>query len=243
MDSPSYDFWLLDLDGTLVDIEPDYLQSVMAEVGDRVGYSFDEREAEVLWHGLGGSRNEQLAAWGLDPEPFWEAFHAVENAERRADHAFLYDDAEWVGDLDRPVGLVTHSQQHLSDAVLDRLDIRDWFDAVVCCTDDLGWKPDPAPMRRAMRDLGVAAGDDPIGHGIMVGDSPQDVGAAWNVGLDGAHVERHGHDHRGMCVLADHRLTRLDELWDRPTAGRAGDPVGDELPGGFVGSGDPPAMD
>jgi phosphoglycolate phosphatase len=47
---------------------------------------------------------------------------------------------------------------------------------------------------------------------VLVGDGPQDIGAAWNAGLDGAHVERHGHDRRGMCVVGDHRLERVDEL-------------------------------
>jgi phosphoglycolate phosphatase len=77
---------------------------------------------------------------------------------------------------------------------------------VVCCTSELGWKPDPAPVRLAMRRLGVD------GEGVLIGDGPQDVGAAWNAGLEGIHVERHGHERRGLCVLGDRRIGRLDEL-------------------------------
>ncbi|MFC6835055.1 HAD family hydrolase [Halomarina ordinaria] len=208
MSVPPYDFWLLDLDGTVIDVDPAYLHDVMAEVGARVGHDFTPAEAETVWYGLGGPRRDALAALGLDPADFWSVFHEVEDPLARAEHSFLYDDVAFVADLDRPVGLVTHSQQWLTDAALSHLDIGDWFDAVVCCSDDLGWKPDPAPVRRAVSALGV----DTDARGFLAGDGPQDVGAAWNAGLDGIHVERHGHDRRGMCVLGDRRVTRLDEL-------------------------------
>nr|WP_136716444.1 HAD family hydrolase [Halorientalis salina] len=223
-----YDFWLLDLDGTLVDIQPSYVQQVFDEVGDRLGREFTDREAEIIWHGLGGSRNEQLSQWGIDVDRFWDVFHDVEDAEARARHTYLYDDADFVADLDVPVGLVTHCQQYLTDPVLDRLDIRDWFDTVVCCTEDTGWKPDPEPVEMAMEDLDIAytghAGAPPTGangaseaprsSGVLAGDGPHDVGAAWNAGLDGIHVERHGPDRRGQCVLGDYRIETFGEFAD-----------------------------
>ena len=205
----SYDFWLLDLDGTLVDVRPDYVSGVFEEVGDRLGREFTDREAEIIWHGLGGSRNEQLAEWGVDVDRFWETFHDVEDAQARAEHTYLYDDADFVADLDGPVGLVTHCQQYLTDPVLDRLDIRDWFDTVVCCTEEIGWKPDPEPVELAMDDLGVGYN----GHqGVLAGDGPHDIGAAWNAGLDGIHVERHDPSRREQCVLGDYRVTSFDDL-------------------------------
>jgi phosphoglycolate phosphatase len=102
------------------------------------------------------------------------------------------DDAAVVGELTDPAVLVTHCQEHLTDPVLDALNIRDWFDAVVCCTEEIGWKPDPRPVHMALREAGAESGD-----GVLVGDGPHDVGAAWNAGLDGAHVERHGYARRG----------------------------------------------
>ena len=212
--STDYDFWLLDLDGTLIDVEPGYVYDVMEEVGDRIGRSFTERESELLWHGLGGSRDDLLRTWGYDPRAFWSVFHSVEDPTARAEHSFVYDDAAaFVADLDAPVGLVTHSQRYLADAALSTLDIADWFDTVVCCDDELGWKPDPAPLHLAMSNLGVASGLTGVTErGVLVGDGPQDVGAAWNAGLDGIHVERHGHERRGSCVLGDRRVTRLTEI-------------------------------
>ncbi len=209
MNASSYDRWVFDLDGTLVDVEPAYVQDVLGRVGDRLGYQFSEREAEALWHGFAGKRNETLEAAGLDPERFWETFHDEEDAEARAEATFLYPDAELVGEIDAPTVLVTHCQEYLTEPVLSTLDIADWFDTVVCCTSETGWKPDPRPVERALATAGARDGP-----GVLVGDSPQDIGAAWNAGLDGAHVERHGHDRRGLCVVGDHRLRRLDEISD-----------------------------
>ncbi|WP_435195034.1 HAD family hydrolase [Natronomonas sp. EA1] len=209
MVADDYDFWLLDLDGTLVDVEPGYTHDVFDRVGERIGYDFSEEQAEILWHGLGGPRNEQLERWNIPVAPFWDAFHAEEDGEARADHTYLYPDAEFLADLDVPLGVVTHSQQYLADPVLDHLGIRDWFDTVVCCTNETGWKPDPRPVRMAMDDIGAD------GRGVLAGDGPQDVGAAWNAGLDGIHVERHGHERRGLCVMADHRVQTFDDLFSQ----------------------------
>lgn len=209
MAATSYDFWLLDLDGTLVDIEPSYVHEVVDEVGQRLGQEFTDRQAEVLWHGFGGQRDRLLAGLDVDPEAFWKTFHQVEDPTSRAESTFLYDDARFVADLDQPTGLVTHCQQYLTGPVLKHHDIEDWFDTVVCCTDDLGWKPDPAPVREAMVDLGVAHN----GHvGALVGDSAEDVGAARNAGLDGIHVQRYDPDERGFAVWGDQRIRSFDEL-------------------------------
>ncbi|MFD1685680.1 HAD family hydrolase [Halobellus litoreus] len=210
----AYDFWLFDLDGTLVDAEWSYTREVFDRVGDRVGREFTDREAEVIWHGLGGARDPQLREWGIDPETFWPAFHAVEDPQARAEATYLHDDAaDLVSALvaaDVPVGVVTHCQSFLAEPVVDHLDVGDWFDAFVSCTAETGWKPDPDPVHRAIERLGR----DPAqpGRGVLAGDGASDVGAAWNAGLDGIHVERHAPEHRGRCVLADHRVSSFDEL-------------------------------
>jgi phosphoglycolate phosphatase len=208
MVADAYDYWLFDLDGTLVDAEWAYTRDVFDRVGDRLGRRFSDREASVLWHGLTGKRNAQLREWGVEPGAFWEAFHAEEAPTTRAEHTFLHDDARFVGDIDQPVGLVTHCQEFLAEPVLDHLDIGDWFDVVVCCDEDTGWKPDPRPVELAHAGLGVDASE----RGVLAGDGSNDVGAAWNAGLDAVHVERHGHDRRGHCVRGDHRVRSFAEL-------------------------------
>jgi phosphoglycolate phosphatase len=188
MDS-EYDFWLLDLDGTVVDVETSYIHEVCTEVGERLGVSFTGQEAELLWYGFDGARERVLSSAGVDPGRFWDTFHAVEQPEQRADATHLYADAEaFVSDVDAPLGVVTHCQEYLTGPVLDTLDIADWFETVVCCDEQTGWKPDPRPVELAMDNLGVGHN----GHeGALVGDDPQDVGAAHNAGLAGIHLRRH----------------------------------------------------
>ena len=230
-----YDFHLFDLDGTLVDAEWEYTRTVFDRVGDRLGREFSDREARVLWHGLGGSRAETLRGIGVDPDAFWPAFHAVEDPAARAEATYLHDDAarllDRVNEVGGPTGLVTHCQEFLADPVLDRLDLGGRFDAVVCCTDETGWKPAPDPIEVAMEALGVDPGR---GRGYYVGDGESDVAAAWNAGLDAVHVERVGPDERGRCVLGDRRVSRLDELIDggaRGVADRRGGGEGRPGPG------------
>ncbi|QIB75423.1 HAD family hydrolase [Halogeometricum borinquense] len=219
MVADAYDFWLFDLDGTLVDADWSYTREVFDRVGDRLGREFTDREAEIIWHGLGGARDPQLRAWGIDPDDFWPAFHAVEDPQARAEATYLHDDAtDLLADLvdDRPVGVVTHCQQFLADPVIDHLDVRDWFDTVVCCTEELGWKPDPEPVHHTMKALGLDPNSD--SQGVLAGDGSSDIGAAWNAGLDGIHVERHTPERRGRCVLADVRVETFEDLRNRRVA-------------------------
>ena len=204
-----YDYYVFDLDGTLVDVDDAYVGELFERIGDRLGYDFSDRQARRLWHGLDGQRNEQLRRWGIDPAEFWRVFHDEEDPLARAEATYLYPDAERVGDLDEPAMVVTHCQRYLTEPVLETVDVADWFDAVVCCTDETGWKPDPEPVRMALSAVGV----DGDGAGVLVGDSPHDVGAAWNAGLDAAHVERHAPEIRGLYVVGDHRLRGVDELF------------------------------
>ncbi|WP_276272723.1 HAD family hydrolase [Haloarcula litorea] len=205
-----YDFWLFDLDGTLVDVDPSYPVDVMTRVGDRLGHGFTDEESLTLWYGQGDARRSVLSDRGVDPERFWSVFHEEEDPQARAAATYLYDDAErFVAAREEPVGLVTHCQDYLTAPVLSHLGIDDWFDAVVCCDDDVGWKPDPEPVHRAMRDIGVAR-DGPAG--ALVGDNPGDIGAARNAGLDGIHIQRESVLARDRCVRGDRRVTSLLDL-------------------------------
>lgn len=210
MPATDYDFWLLDLDGTLVDVETSYIHEVFDRVGEELGVSFSAHESEVTWYGVGDGRERVLRDVDVTPERFWRAFHRVEDPVARAEATHLYPDAEeFVPTLAEPVGLVTHCQEYLTRPVLETHDIGDWFDTVVCCTEETGFKPDPGPVEVAMRDMNVATN----GHrGVLAGDDAGDVGAAWNAGIAGAHVQRRDPERYGVCVRGDHRVTDLTQL-------------------------------
>lgn len=207
----AYDYWVFDLDGTLVDTEWRYKRDLFDRVGYRLGVGFSDDFVTDLWYGLGGSRDVLLAAKGLDPEEFWSIFDDLDDPQARAGASFLYSDAAWIGGLDVPAGIVTHCPEPITEQVIRTLDISDWFTTVVPCNDTTGWKPDPAPVRHAIDDLRVS--DESTG--VMVGDGESDIGAAHNAGVAGAHVERHDPNRRGRCVLGDYRVTDLEELATR----------------------------
>ena len=73
MATSGYDFWVLDLDGTVLDVEQSYIHETMGEVGHRLGYDFSDREAELLWYGIGNARETLLADADIDAERFWRA--------------------------------------------------------------------------------------------------------------------------------------------------------------------------
>lgn len=221
MKKDGYEYVLFDLDGTVVDVSPWYVTSVIDRVGETIGYQFSDHQAERLWHGLGGSPDQLLDVWGIDSSTFWQAFHDIESAEDRAAATFLYPDAEQISHIEQPVGLVTHCQPYLTEPVLDHLDIADWFDTIVCCHDDLGWKPAAEPIRHARSKLAVNERSD----GVLIGDSAIDIGAAWNAGIDGIHIERHGHDRRGCCIRADTQVDTLTELFDSTEHTITADPI------------------
>ena len=64
------DFWLVDLDGTLIDVETAYIHGIVAAVGDRLGVGFSRRETEALWYGFGTARRDPLADRGVSAERF-----------------------------------------------------------------------------------------------------------------------------------------------------------------------------
>jgi len=211
-DRDGYDFWLLDLDGTVVDVEPDYVHRVVRECADRVGTTVTDREAEAVWYG-GDARERVFDRRGVDSEAFWAVFHEVDVAERRAAASYVYEDAAAVvPDLPGPVGVVTHCQEYLTGPVIEALGIDDWFDTVVCCTQETGWKPDPGPVELAVQRLGVDSG-----RGVLAGDDPRDVEAAHNAGLDGVQVVRERHGHTATRTAADggapaRQVRRLTDL-------------------------------
>jgi len=196
-----FDSYVFDLDGVLVDVNDSYKREIFDEVGDEFGRGFTDDEIHRLWYGA-EERSDIIESWGYEPKEFWEVFDAVDSPERRVEHTYVYEDTEIIPDLDAPTGLVTHSPPELARPALEKAGLQDIFDSVVCCSYDIGYKPNPEPFRLCLNEMGASTED-----AVMVGDSVSDVRGAWNAGLTAGHIDRVGYS-----VDADLNIETLHDL-------------------------------
>lgn len=172
---------VFDLDGTLIDSAPDIHASVNAALRefqaplltvDQVR-SFIGGGVDVLWSRI-------IAALQLDPAmqrdllaAFMTRYHDATELTR------LYPGAvEALGvlaDRGHPLGICTNKPAAITRVILDHFGIGNLFGAVIGGDSLPQKKPDPAPLRRALQDLG-AHPDQP--QAIYVGDSEFDAECA-----------------------------------------------------------------
>ena len=172
---------LFDLDGTLVDSVPD-LTAAVNEVLDRFGRPI-LTEAEIRQYVGDGARLllARALARRTDADPgmpevdrAWSEF--VNSYEAHlCIHSRLYPGvAETLSHLHATgvgMGVVTNKPARFIAPLLDRLGIRDPFGALVGGDSLPQRKPDPAPVRAALRQLELTGG----AACVMVGDSINDV--------------------------------------------------------------------
>lgn len=182
---------VFDLDGTLIDSLPD-IASALNEVMERHGLArLSAPEVETMIGGgvaqlLGRALRARGAAAGLVPaavDEFLAAYRARCVVKTR-----LYDGAL---DLLRRLharniglGICTNKPHDITVRILDGLGIAHFFGAVTGERPELPRKPNPAPLRLVLAQLGVVEAD-----AVMVGDSAADVGAARACGMPAVLVD------------------------------------------------------
>jgi HAD superfamily hydrolase (TIGR01548 family) len=178
---------LFDVDGVLVDVSASYRETIVrtaASFGVRLSAKEIRRAKEE-----GDANNDWeltrrlLSRRGVDAslESVTRRFEAIYQGE--GDRPGLRENERMIPSrpllesLARrlPLALVTGRPREDADRFLDRFGLRDLFRAVVTM-EDTPLKPDPAPVRLALRRLGVT-------RAWMVGDTPDDVRAARRAGV------------------------------------------------------------
>lgn len=172
---------LWDLDGTLLDSKLSIRETMNRVLAERGLPTFAKAELDAL---IGHPLRDILATKTADRA-------AVEAMAHR--YRAVYNESGWVtvrlapGLEDLVSGLrrrgvrtavVTSKGQQETETLLADLGVAHLFDAVVGDDDVRPLKPDPAPVREALRLLGVAPGD-----AAMVGDTMFDVAAALGAGV------------------------------------------------------------
>lgn len=210
---------IFDLDGTLADTSGDLLAAAnqcFHQMGHGSVLSHPEDAAVAL---RGGRRmlTVGLERVGAFSETSVDAFYPVLLEAYRQDistHTKLYpgalDAIEVLKTRGYGVGICTNKPEALAEQLLQDLGVRDVFASLVGADTLPVRKPDPAPLREAVRRLGR----DPA-QCVLIGDSDTDRNTSANAGVPSILVE-FGPSGTDMRALKPEGLiAHFDELPDR----------------------------
>jgi phosphoglycolate phosphatase len=211
---------VFDLDGTLVDSVPDLAHSIDVMLA-RLGRAPAGEGRVRGWVGNGMSMLVKRALTGQqwpisEPDGFSEALALYREiyAANLCVRSRLYDGALACLTRLKRMGIhlacVTNKHSHFSQSLLELLGIADFFDAVASGDQFINNKPDPEPLLKTAKRLGVEPS-----RALMVGDSPADAESARRAGFMLACVPYGYHGGKGVAVLKpDVIIESLAELPD-----------------------------
>jgi phosphoglycolate phosphatase len=208
---------IFDLDGTLVDTAPDLhaaTNHVLATLKRRQ-ISLDEVRAFV-GHGARALIARGCEATG-DPvddraiEALYQEF-IIYYASHIAAHSKPYTGVLAVLDkaqsLGLSLGVCTNKLESLSILLLEALDLKKYFGAIVGPDTTGVAKPDPKPYHETVSRLGVNAGQS-----IMFGDSETDIRTAHNAGVPVIAVSFGYTAQHVSHFNPTHIIDQYDEAW------------------------------
>ncbi len=210
---------MIDLDGTLIDTVPDLAAAANRALADLGRPAWDESHYRK-WIGNGVPRFVKRALTGaMQAEPEVALFE-------RALALFRKHYAAAVADLSRPyagvvetlerltatgfsLACITNKAEAFTLPLLKQLDLYKYFKLVLSGDSLPQQKPDPLPLLHACKHFGISPD-----HGVLVGDSSNDVAAARAAGMPVICVTygyNHGHD-----IRDSHPDAVVDSLTDVP---------------------------
>ncbi|KAA2237467.1 phosphoglycolate phosphatase [Salinarimonas soli] len=218
MDRPQrFDAVLLDLDGTLIDSARDLMEALnrlLAEQGLRA-VDLDETRA-MIGDGARVLVERALARTGGAPDdaarlmPRFLAIYEADASRHTRPYPGVVETLERLKAAGLRLAVVTNKPEAATRAILEALALDRFMDAVVGGDTLAQRKPDPAPLREALRRLGIEAG-----RAAMVGDNHHDVEAGHAAGLPVVAVS-YGYAHGAPGEFGAERL--IDRFPDLPDA-------------------------
>ena len=201
---------LFDLDGTLVDSLGDIRASanhVRAHYG--LGPLARSEVREMVGDGVVRLIERALRSCEATVEmseawPIYERHHTDQCTRLVQPYPGVREHLERWAAAGRALAVVTNKPLRFANAILDHLELGHLFGAVIGGDSTPERKPSPAPLREALRLLGM-----PIDRGTMVGDGVQDLRAGKAAGLRTAAVLF------GFRDAATLRAEGADEYWAR----------------------------
>ena len=213
----SYDAYLFDLDGTLVDTAPDLGGALNASLRNAGLPGITEAQARMwIGHGAKFSLTQALDHHNLNLDPaavdalLDNFLNHYENhvAELSTLYAGVVDTLDALRQSGSKLAVVTNKPTRFTLPLLSELALDGYFQSVVCGDTAALPKPAPDPILLCLKQLGATASCS-----LMVGDSVTDVDAAKAAQLDVA-CYRDGYNHGIDVVTLKPTLVfdRLDEI-------------------------------
>lgn len=173
---------LFDLDGTLIDTAKDFIRIIQQMCREK-GIAVVDADLIRSQVSEGARAMVKLVYPELDVNDSVFLAHRQRFLDRYAEHIAVETDLflgmnELLLSLEQrsiPWGIVTNKPRHLSEALLNALNLTQRCAVLVCPEDVEHTKPDPEPMYLAAKQLNL-----PAKNCIYVGDHPRDIDAGRN---------------------------------------------------------------
>jgi len=192
----SFDAYLFDLDGTLVDTAPD-INAALNHSLRQAGLPEVDEALTRHWVGHGSRvlisqalQHHHVSEMDVDAllDPFLDYY-----GSNLSTHSLIYpgvtDTLTTLRRRGAKLAVVTNKMTQLSVPLLEGIGLAALFDLVVCGDTASAPKPDPAPVQLCLDTFAVSAAAT-----LFVGDSETDVNAARAAGVDVVCV-RDGYNH------------------------------------------------
>jgi phosphoglycolate phosphatase len=198
---------IFDLDGTIIDNDDAYMELMLRRVGSDLGHDLTLKHAKELWYSINSeTRDSVIEGWGFDPDRFWTVFNKYENIDEKLRSTYLHEDTAILKGIPLPKGIVTHTSYDHTDKLLKKVGMRQYFDPIVACTEDTGYKPSPLPIIYCVMSMKLKPDDV-----VYIGDTLSDMLAARNAGVKSVYVNRFN---RPINIKPDYEIRRMEKLVD-----------------------------
>lgn len=210
---------MIDLDGTLVDTAPDIAAAANRMLRDLGRPEWDAARIKS-WIGNGVPRLVKRALTGEmqgEPDPalyaqaltLFQEHYAARVAEHSRPYPGVVEGLKKLQTMGFSLVCITNKAGRFTRPLLEALGLDGYFELVLPGDSLPKKKPDPLPLLHACRRFGITPD-----HGVLVGDSRNDVEAARAAGMPVICVT-YGYNH-GYDIQAAHPDAVVDALTDVP---------------------------
>lgn len=191
---------LFDLDGTLVDSAPGLAEAVNGVLAEFGGELCSEDQVRV-WVGNGPQklieRALEFRQIALPPDQAIERFkhHYRQTLSKAVCYPGVRAGLTELKEAGLKLGCVTNKSSHFTEPFLRQLELRDYFDAVLCGDEVDHPKPDPQSLHILCDQFGISSSE-----AMMVGDSVNDLIPAEMIGMPRIAVSYGYHQNKPLDV-------------------------------------------